>query len=171
MMKYMYICLISSFLSYSQTENDVQKTNITKFINEFLITENYFTSFESLPEYVNADKKTYSELTQDQKRIVDNYVSEIIDALHKEMEKASFNYKLVNHYHVDKKILSKFNIIYEKLSSVYYLIANDVIITSFIVDDENRIISFSPHIGHYSYKYKKNEMFEPFMLNKIILND
>lgn len=158
-MKILYsIFILFSLTSFSQISDS--KENIKQFIEEYFIVEEPNISFDSLPNYLNVNIADYNSLDENKKEVLRKYILLLIDIEHKELKKNDFNYSLVKHSELKLDMIKNYRLVYNDLTNVYYMVIENKILTHFILDVNNKIISFAPnvfttHVGRV----------EPFMLD------
>ncbi|NDI97501.1 hypothetical protein GWA97_00235 [Flavobacterium sp. LaA7.5] len=161
MKKYFAFLLFCCFASYAQNTDLDGRENIEKFIKAYFISENPKFDIKNLPDYIYVNQTDYDTLTLEQKDILFKYILILLELEHKELQKSGFEYELVNHSEVNVDMLKDYRLVYDNLSSVYYIIVNQKILTHFILDIKGRIISFAPNVfGSHGGRI------EPFMLDE-----
>ncbi|NDI97502.1 hypothetical protein GWA97_00240 [Flavobacterium sp. LaA7.5] len=165
MKKYFVLILFYCFTAYAQNTESNRTENIEKFIKTYLIPENPKVDLMALPSYFYVSIQDIDSLNpkSEQMRVmIKHYILMMLELEHNRLKHNGFNYRLVAHQSINREMLNDYLLVYPNLSNVFYLVSNNKILTHFILDDNNRIISFARNpFGSHGGKI------DPFMLNDI----
>lgn len=160
-MKYLYVLIFVGQAAFCQKDIKTADLNITKFIkNHFENAKNI--DIHSQPEYLYADSTGYEKLDNEKKKIFNDYLKMLLQLERDELKKCSETYKILRHADTDMKLLKDYRLQYPDLSKVHYLVCDNRVITHIILDDKQRVISFSPNVFT-----THGGRVEPFMLDVI----
>lgn len=160
-MKYFYVLMFVGQAVFCQKHIKTADWNIAKFIkNHFENSRDIDVS--NLPEYLYADSTGYEKLDDEKKKIFNDYLKMLLQLERDELKKCSGAYKILCHADTDIKLLKDYRLQYTDLSRVYYIVCDSRVITNIILDDKQRVISFSPNVFT-----THGGRVEPFMLDNI----
>lgn len=153
------IFILIPFYACGQNHSPGER-NIHEFVSHHFIND-LTIDIDSIPKYVFINLNDYEALDEaDKKQKFRDYVRLLINVEHRALKEYSFKYEISAHAETDKALLANYRLIYNDTSNVYYMICGDKIITHFILDSKNRIISFAPNVFT-----THNGRVEPFMLD------
>lgn len=159
-MKILLFISLYSAIVYGQHDR-VDFTIIEKFINSHFIEQQSIDVINP-PSYLHIDRDDYNKLSAEKKQIVANYLVMLLELEHDELKKYSFEYSAVAHNNIDVDLLKDYRLIHEDKSQVYYMVCDNKIVTHFILDGNDKIISFAPNVFS-----SHGGRIEPFMLDDL----
>lgn len=143
------ILLSTLLLFISCVDNtDKHKKLIQSFVDEVLINK------ENISSYIELN----SELPSNKKDALEDLMNVNVELLNDVIKKTNGKYKILSHSEVKGKNIDP-NFEFDDYSSVYHLIVDKEIITSFILKDD-KIVSFS-----YNMVKNKTKPRTPLLLN------
>jgi len=152
-MKKMKLILLLTIVTFSCKTEDVKKELISEFIEKVILDKSY--NIDNINEYLDLEKDSLipdSELLKFLNFNIDYLRSEIKDM--KQLNIMSYKDFIAN------ENFSSYNINYPKSEDVFFVVKKDKLITSIIVSDDNKILSFFTGL----IKHKDN--INPYMINK-----
>jgi hypothetical protein len=155
-MKY-FLILLLFFSCKKETDITIQ------FIDDFYTSESY--NIEDLNDYMVVKYiKEYQSLPDDKKDIHNEYIKDIIDYTRKKIIEEGMVYQILPISKMDEDILKGQKFEYKGQGEVYFLLTkNGKNILSFIIVENNKILSFCPDI----YRTDKNKIVPYFFFNEI----
>lgn len=157
-MKVYFFLTLFYFVGCGQN-NNIKK--IEKLIDNHFIKEQLI-DVANPPPYLHIDRNDYNKLSADKQQIFSDYVAMLLKLEHDELKKYSFKYKVVAHDNVDAGLLKGYRLVYEDKSQVYYMVCDNKVVTHFILDENDKIISFAPNVFS-----SHGGRIEPFMLDSL----
>jgi len=152
-MKKMKLILLLTIVTFSCKTENVKKELISEFIENVILDKSY--NIDNINEYLDLEKDSLipdSELLKFLNFNIDYLRSEIKDM--KQLNIMSYKDFIAN------ENFSSYNINYPKSEDVFFVVKKDKLITSIIVNDDNKILSFFTGL----IKHKDN--INPYMINK-----
>ena len=152
-MKKMKLILLLTIVTFSCKTEDVKKELISEFIEKVILDKSY--NIDNINEYLDLEKDSLipdSELLKFLNFNIDYLRSEIKDM--KQLNIMSYKDFIAN------ENFSSYNINYPKSEDVFFVVKKDKLITSIIVSDDTKILSFFTGL----IKHKDN--INPYMINK-----
>ena len=152
-MKKMKLILLLTIVTFSCKTENVKKELISEFIENVILDKSY--NIDNINEYLDLEKDSLipdSELLKFLNFNIDYLRSEIKDM--KQLNIMSYKDFIAN------ENFSSYNINYPKSEDVFFVVKKDKLITSIIVSDDNKILSFFTGL----IKHKDN--INPYMINK-----
>ena len=157
-MKINKLIILLIFLATLSCQNDGDIKNIDAFIKNFYIKQDEKITIEKMFPYINYSKEAYNNISVEMKEVSEYLLKEMFASAHEELKANKFEYKIFSSKNFDQKLLKGFNIIYPDREKIYYVVSNKTFFCFFILDDNNKIISFIE-----AYRRQKKEI-EPFLL-------
>ena len=152
-MKKMKLILLLTIVTFSCKTEDVKKELISEFIEKVILDKSY--NIDNINEYLDLEKDSLipdSELLKFLNFNIDFLRGEIKDM--KQLDIMSYK------DFIDNEKFSSYNINYPKSEDVFFVVKKNKLITSIIVSDDNKILSFFTGL----IKHKDN--INPYMINK-----
>jgi len=152
-MKKMKLILLLTIVTFSCKTEDVKKELISEFIEKVILDKSY--NIDNINEYLDLEKDSLipdSELLKFLNFNIDYLRSEIKDM--KQLNIMSYKDFIAN------ENFSSYNINYPKSEDVFFVVKKNKLITSIIVSDDTKILSFFTGL----IKHKDN--INPYMINK-----
>lgn len=149
----MKLILLLTIVTFSCKTENVKKELISEFIENVILDKSY--NIDNINEYLDLEKDSLipdSELLKFLNFNIDYLRSEIKDM--KQLNIMSYKDFIAN------ENFSSYNINYPKSEDVFFVVKKDKLITSIIVSDDNKILSFFTGL----IKHKDN--INPYMINK-----
>ncbi len=159
-MKIHRLIVLLVFLATLSCQNDGDIKNIDAFIKKYLIKRDKEIKIDKI-SYINYNQKAYNSLPAKQKENAIESFQYFFYLLREVLKDNKFEYKIYTSKNVDQKLLEQYKIIYPYREKIYYavLISDKTLFCFFILDDNNKIISFCPSSPIYPGKE-----IEPFLL-------
>ena len=152
-MKKMKLILLLTIVTFSCKTENVKKELISEFIENVILDKSY--NIDNINEYLDLEKDSLipdSELLKFLNFNIDYLRSEIKDM--KQLNIMSYKDFIAN------ENFSSYNINYPKSEDVFFVVKKDKLITSIIVSDDNKILSF------FNGLIKHKDNINPYMINK-----
>ncbi|AOR28586.1 hypothetical protein FORMB_15460 [Formosa sp. Hel1_33_131] len=152
-MKKMKLILLLTIVTFSCKTEDVKKELISEFIEKVILDKSY--NIDNINEYLDLEKDSLipdSELLKFLNFNIDFLRGEIKDM--KQLDIMSYK------DFIDNEKFSSYNINYPKSEDVFFVVKKNKLITSIIVSDDTKILSFFTGL----IKHKDN--INPYMINK-----
>ena len=149
----MKLILLLTIVTFSCKTEDVKKELISEFIEKVILDKSY--NIDNINEYLDLEKDSLipdSELLKFLNFNIDFLRGEIKDM--KQLNIMSYK------DFIDNEKFSSYNINYPKSEDVFFVVKKNKLITSIIVSDDTKILSFFTGL----IKHKDN--INPYMINK-----
>jgi len=149
----MKLILLLTIVTFSCKTEDVKKELISEFIEKVILDKSY--NIDNINEYLDLEKDSLipdSELLKFLNFNIDFLRGEIKDM--KQLDIMSYK------DFIDNEKFSSYNINYPKSEDVFFVVKKNKLITSIIVSDDTKILSFFTGL----IKHKDN--INPYMINK-----
>lgn len=140
-MKVYYYSLFFGILLFGCDKKDNRVELAQEFVNKFYVSNQY--EFEEVFEYIDLDN--FNNLNSKEKQSLKEYFEEAFKEYGNYIKNKSFEIK--NNSEVSNEILSEYRLNDKyKNNSTYYLIVEDKILSFFIFNSKDLIISFIPDV-------------------------
>ena len=143
------IILLAAKTLYSQND----EVNIDSFMKNVILNKSF--KVEGIDKYVTINK----EVLNSKKNELYQILNMNIDDIRKSLDDCGSEYKIVQHYKLEKKQLSEYRLEYNDYDKVYYVLCNQKIVTSIVIKDD-KIVSFFTTLKKF-----ENQNYKPWLLN------
>ena len=152
-MKIIKITLMLALLTFSCSSQSKKKEVINKFVEEVILNESYDLS--KINKFININTDSLISDSNTYKQLKFN-----IDLIRYDIINNNNKFKIVT-YKKFKNTFREYNIVYKNTNEIFCILSNDELITPFIIDENDKIISF------YSGLIKNNNRINPFIYERI----
>ncbi len=134
--------VIIIFIILTSCKSLNRKATINGFVNNYFVIKNEEIKIEDLQKYINYDKLTFNSLTIYEREKLNEYFNFMIDIGYKNLKMNDFQFKIYSSYEINPNLILHYNILYHDKKSIYYMVSKDKLFCFFILDKNNKIISF-----------------------------